>query len=508
MQGSFVISEGADYAASPVEVEEPKDTVGAVGDFGLVLKAEARRYAVTAPLAAPLSLADGKGPLVVQYEVQLQDGLTCGGAYIKLYEAGAGGTQFSAAAVTGSTPYIIMFGPDKCGSTDKVHLILRYENPVSKVWEEKHAVMPPTVRTDKVAHLYTLVIRPDDTFSIKVDDEVEKEGKLEKDFAPSIAPPAMVADPSDHKPADWVDDETIPDETAEKPAEWDETAPPTILDTEAVKPAGWLEDEPEFVAEPGSTKPEGWDDEEDGEWTAPTVANPKCEVAPGCGEWKAPQKRNPAYKGKWSRPSVPNPAYKGEWAPAQIPNPDFYEAGRLSALGGSFIGAVGVEVWTMSGGMLFDNFLITRDEGAASAWAGETFFPKQRAQEAAKEATEHAAKESELAGATFLEKAAFYVEEAVKAAKANPMAAVTVVGTLLAVLLGGLYTMFSSPAAVAAEPAVAGGAPSSRGKKAETVNSAGAVESDDEDDLAQEEAAPPVKAPTAKARGAAGRRKD
>ncbi len=27
------------------------------------------------------------------------------------------------------TPYTIMFGPDKCGLTSKVHFILRYINP-------------------------------------------------------------------------------------------------------------------------------------------------------------------------------------------------------------------------------------------------------------------------------------------------------------------------------------------------------------------------------------------
>ena len=30
------------------------------------------------------------------------------------------------------TPYTIMFGPDKCGETNKVHFILRHKNPVRR----------------------------------------------------------------------------------------------------------------------------------------------------------------------------------------------------------------------------------------------------------------------------------------------------------------------------------------------------------------------------------------
>lgn len=36
------------------------------------------------------------------------------------------------------TPYSIMFGPDKCGGTNKVHLIFRYKNPKTGEVEEKH----------------------------------------------------------------------------------------------------------------------------------------------------------------------------------------------------------------------------------------------------------------------------------------------------------------------------------------------------------------------------------
>ena len=52
-----------------------------------------------------------------RYEVQLQDGLECGGAYLKFLQATG---DLDIARVSDKTPYSIMFGPDRCGTTDKV----------------------------------------------------------------------------------------------------------------------------------------------------------------------------------------------------------------------------------------------------------------------------------------------------------------------------------------------------------------------------------------------------
>jgi hypothetical protein len=63
-------------------VEEPTVYPGIDGDEGLVLKTKAAHHAISAPFEAPL---DPKGKTIVaQYEVKLQKGLECGGAYIKL----------------------------------------------------------------------------------------------------------------------------------------------------------------------------------------------------------------------------------------------------------------------------------------------------------------------------------------------------------------------------------------------------------------------------------------
>lgn len=75
-------------------------------------------------------------------------------------------------------PYAVMFGPDKCGATNKVHLIIRHKNPKNNKWEEKHLKNAPTVPTDLKTHLYTLILRTDNSFEILIDNESASKGSL------------------------------------------------------------------------------------------------------------------------------------------------------------------------------------------------------------------------------------------------------------------------------------------------------------------------------------------
>lgn len=45
------------------------------------------------------------------------DGLECGGAYLKLLRDNK---KLHADEFSNASPYVIMFGPDKCGATNKV----------------------------------------------------------------------------------------------------------------------------------------------------------------------------------------------------------------------------------------------------------------------------------------------------------------------------------------------------------------------------------------------------
>ncbi|KAK7397965.1 hypothetical protein QQX98_012667 [Neonectria punicea] len=356
-------------------VEEPFKFKGMKGDKGLVVKNPAAHHAISAKFPKQI---DNKGKtLVVQYEVKLQNGLECGGAYLKLLRDNKALHQEEFA---NTTPYVIMFGPDKCGHTNKVHFIFNHKNPKTGEYEEKHLSAPPTAKIVKTTELYTLIVKPDNTYIIKQNGEEVKTGSLLEDFAPAVNPPQEIEDPDDTKPEDWVDQARIPDPEASKPEDWDEDAPYDIVDEEATKPEDWLEDEAITVPDPEAEKPEDWDDEEDGDFIPPTVPNPKCADVSGCGPWTKPMKKNPDYKGVWSAPLIENPAYKGVWAPRKIQNPDYFEDKTPANF--EPMGAIGFEIWTMQSDILFDNIYIGHSVEDAEKLAEESFKVKQPVEKA------------------------------------------------------------------------------------------------------------------------------
>ncbi|XP_068590749.1 calmegin isoform X2 [Cebidichthys violaceus] len=344
------------------------------GDMGLVLKSRAKHHAISAMLNKPFVFQDE--PLVVQYEVNFQDGIDCGGAYIKLLSDTG---DLNLEQFHDRTSYSLMFGPDKCGEDYKLHFIFRHQNPLNKDTEEKHAkradVDLKKFYTDKKTHLYTLVLNPDNSYEMFIDQSSVSRGSLLHDVVPPVNPPKEIDDPRDSKPEDWDERAKMPDPEAAKPDDWDEDAPAKIEDPDALKPEGWLDDEPEFVSDPNAEKPEDWDEEMDGEWEAPQIPNPACETAPGCGEWKRPQINNPQYKGKWKAPLVDNPNYQGVWKPHKINNPDYFE--DLQPFRMTPFKAVGLELWSMTSDIYFDNFIITSHKEVADRWASDSWGLKK-----------------------------------------------------------------------------------------------------------------------------------
>ncbi|XP_037327406.2 calmegin [Pungitius pungitius] len=344
------------------------------GDQGLVLKSRAKHHAISAMLSKPFVFQDE--PLVVQYEVNFQDGIDCGGAYIKLLSDTG---HLNLEQFHDRTAYTLMFGPDKCGEDYKLHFIFRHQNPLNKDTEEKHAkradVDLKKFYTDKKTHLYTLVLNPDNSYEMFIDQSSVSRGSLLNDVVPPVNPPKEIDDPHDSKPEDWDERAKIPDPEATKPDDWDEEAPAKIEDPDALKPEGWLHDEHEFVSDPSAEKPEDWDEDMDGEWEAPQIPNPACETAPGCGEWKRPQINNPEYKGKWKAPLVDNPNYQGVWKARKINNPEYFE--DLQPFRMTPIKAVGLELWSMTSDIYFDNFIITSHKEVADRWAADSWGLKK-----------------------------------------------------------------------------------------------------------------------------------
>merc|ERR1712226_280371 len=139
------------------------------------------------------------------------------------------------------------------------------------------------------SHLYRMVLKPDNTVRVEIDEEKIYEGSLKEDW--ELLKPKEIPDPADTKPADWVDASMIDD--------------------------------------PETKKPDDWDDEED-------------------GEWEAPMKDNPEYKGEWSAKRISNPAYKGFWEAKKIANPEYVDDDTLYKY--ADFGFLGFDLWQVKGG--------------------------------------------------------------------------------------------------------------------------------------------------------------
>jgi calreticulin len=299
-------------------------------DKGIQTSQDARFYKLSAKFP---KFTNKDKPLVIQYSVKHEQSQDCGGAYIKIGPGPLDQEKFE-----GETKYNVMFGPDVCGSTKRVHFILNYKGENHLI---KREVRP---ETDVYTHLYTAVLFPNQTYEIRIDNEVKQSGSLVEDW--DLLAPKQIPDPALSKPADWVDEEYIDDPEAKKPEDWDNT--------------------PKQIADPEAKKPEDWDDELDGEWEAPMIANPD-------------------YQGEWQAPRVKNPAYKGPWVHPLIDNPDYVADDQIYVFENEY---VGFEIWQVKTGTIFDHILITDDLAEAEAFATGYFAEQQKGEKAAFEKQE------------------------------------------------------------------------------------------------------------------------
>merc|ERR1711988_224306 len=314
--GAFKTSAGKNYADE--------------SDMGLQTSQDAKFYAISASFP---EFSNKDKTLVVQYTVKHEQNIDCGGAYLKL-----GPAPFDGKAFHGETKYNIMFGPDICGMTKRTHLIFNYK--------EKNLLKDKDLRTesDELTHIYTLIVKPDNTFVVQIDGSEVEAGKLADGW--KFLEPKEIDDPEDKKPSDWVDE-----------AEMD--------DPEDKKPEGY-DDIPAKIADPKATKPDDWDDESDGAWEAPQIDNPE-------------------FKGEWKAKRIKNPAYKGVWAPKKIANPKFVDDKTIGQY--DSFGWVGIDVWQVKSGTIFDNLLITDDVEVAKT-AAEKIKVSMEAEKKMKEAAD------------------------------------------------------------------------------------------------------------------------
>merc|ERR1711957_362222 len=254
--------------------------------------------------------------LIVQYQAKYEKDVECGGGYMKL------GPKMSDATAFGDpTIYNIMFGPDKCGYTKRTHLIFNKQGQNVL----KKSDLAYKQEGEGTSHLYRMVLKPDNTVLVEIDEEKIYEGSIKEDW--EVLKAKEISDPADKKPEDWSDDSMIDDPEDKKPADWVEEK--RIVDAEA-------------------KKPDDWDDEED-------------------GEWEAPIKDNAAYKGDWNGKRISNPAYKGIWEANKIANPEYVDDEEVYKF--ADFGFIGFDLWQVKAGSIFDNVIVTDDLTEADVFA-------------------------------------------------------------------------------------------------------------------------------------------
>jgi len=300
----------------------------AEADKGLQTSQDARFYGLSAKFE-PFTNDDK--PLVIQFSVKHEQSIDCGGGYVKVFDC-----SLDQEDMHGESPYLLMFGPDICGpGTKKVHVIFSYKG-------ENHLIKKEVrCKDDVYSHLYTLIVNPDNTYEVLIDNEKAESGELEADW--DMLPPKKIKDPDAKKPEDWDDRATIADPEDTKPEDFDK---------------------PEHIPDPDATKPDDWDDEMDGEWEPPMIDNPDYQ-----GEWKPKQIDNPDYKGPWIHPEIDNPEY--------TPDSKLYRKENVCI--------VGLDLWQVKSGTIFDNFLVSDDIEEAKKIGEETWGVTKDAEKKMKE---------------------------------------------------------------------------------------------------------------------------
>ncbi|KQK05518.1 calreticulin-3 [Brachypodium distachyon] len=301
-------------------------------DKGIQTTLDARHFAISAKYP---EFSNKNRTLVVQYSIKIEQDIECGGAYIKLMSGYVNQKKFG-----GDTPYSFMFGPDICGDqTKKLHLILSYQGQNYPIKKDLKC------ETDKLTHFYTFILRPDASYSLLIDNREREFGSMYTDW--DILPPRKIKQVNAKKPKDWDDREYIED-------------------PDEVKPEGY-DSIPKEIPDPNDKKPESWDDDEDGIWKPRMIPNPEYK-----GPWKHKKIKNPNYKGKWKAPWIDNPEFEDD--------PDLYVLKPLQY--------VGIEVWQVKAGSVFDNILICDDPEYARKVVDEIWAANKEVEKEAFEGAE------------------------------------------------------------------------------------------------------------------------
>ena len=108
------------------------------------------------------------------------------------------------------------------------------------------------------------------------------------------------------------------------------------------------------MIDPWTVRPDHWEDEEDGEWQPRLVSNKEFR-----GDWKPRKIDNPNYQGVWEHPLIKNRKYKGYMFLYRFKD----------------IHALGIDIWQVKAGTLFDNLFLGDDMKEANEYKEKYWRP-------------------------------------------------------------------------------------------------------------------------------------
>jgi calreticulin len=306
LQSQWQLPEEQFLAIGELETSSGTFYADAEESRGMRTTQDSQFYTAFAPFKEPLDTCNKD--LVLQFSVKNEHELKCGGTYFKL---SSGDTNLK--AYSGDTAFKVLFGPDVCGPTRRVFLMLERDG---RVLTMNRQIEYPN---DRFTHFYTLVVNhPSMKYRVMIDGKVVGGGEIVDDFSKWSDEPRLIPDPESKKPEDWDDRVMVDDPEDSKPEDYDLDVPP-------------------MIADPDAQEPEDWDETEENPWRAPEIPNP---------EWV-----------EWTPRQIPNPKYKGLWRPKLVANPAFKPETVATCY--KDLTHIVLDVWQVQAGSIFDNILVT-----------------------------------------------------------------------------------------------------------------------------------------------------
>lgn len=154
--------------------------------LGIQANKSNRFYVLSTKIEPPIHTK--ANPFIFQYTVKFEQVMDCGGGYVKLLNE-----NFDQDTFGGDSAFLLMFGPDICGPNNRILVTLSL-NGKSFKWKKTYSAP-----NDKLTHIYTLALYPNDTYSVLLDANTIAKGQVFEDW--DFDSLKYIPDQDDKKPA-------------------------------------------------------------------------------------------------------------------------------------------------------------------------------------------------------------------------------------------------------------------------------------------------------------------